>query len=282
VAGGGDFFRRVHLYENGDLLAIYEYEGIIRIDRDSKLLWARHDQSHHAIEVQSDGTIWTLTRFARVNPSLHPWKTVLEDAITVLSPDGRELRSYPILEAVQRSHFASLLDFAASHGDVLHANSLALRDGHALLSLSYIDTIAIMDLERNEIVWGLSGMSRRQHDAEFLPNGNLLFVDNRGNRGFSKVVELNPRTQQLAWSYLGDETNGFFTERYGANQRLPNGNTLITESNAGRAFEVTTSGEIVWEFLNPNRSDEPEPRIATLLELQRLPAGFPHRWAAGR
>jgi hypothetical protein len=34
-------------------------------------------------------------------------------------------------------------------------------------------------------------------------------------------------------------------------QRLPNGNTLITESAFGRFFEVTREGEIVWEYVNP-------------------------------
>jgi len=34
-------------------------------------------------------------------------------------------------------------------------------------------------------------------------------------------------------------------------QRLPNGNTLITESSFGRFFEVTKQGEIVWEYVNP-------------------------------
>ena len=34
-------------------------------------------------------------------------------------------------------------------------------------------------------------------------------------------------------------------------QRLPNGNTLITESSFGRFFEVTKEGEIVWEYVNP-------------------------------
>src|SRR6059036_3002382 len=34
-------------------------------------------------------------------------------------------------------------------------------------------------------------------------------------------------------------------------QRLPNGNTLITESSFGRLFEVTREGEIVWEYVSP-------------------------------
>src|SRR5262245_65643091 len=39
--------------------------------------------------------------------------------------------------------------------------------------------------------------------------------------------------------------------RMGCAQRLPNGNTLITESSFGRFFEVTKEGEIVWEYVNP-------------------------------
>ena len=34
-------------------------------------------------------------------------------------------------------------------------------------------------------------------------------------------------------------------------QRLPNGNTLITEGSDGRVFEVTPEHEIVWEFISP-------------------------------
>jgi hypothetical protein len=43
----------------------------------------------------------------------------------------------------------------------------------------------------------------------------------------------------------------FFSPRMGCAQRLPNGNTLITESSFGRFFEVTKEGEIVWEYVNP-------------------------------
>ncbi|HJP05426.1 MAG: hypothetical protein QGG67_07840 [Gammaproteobacteria bacterium] len=34
---------------------------------------------------------------------------------------------------------------------------------------------------------------------------------------------------------------------------LPNGNTLITESDRGRLLEVSPAGEIVWEYVNPDR-----------------------------
>ena len=34
-------------------------------------------------------------------------------------------------------------------------------------------------------------------------------------------------------------------------QRLPNGNTLITEGTDGRLIEVTRDHEIVWEYISP-------------------------------
>ena len=49
--------------------------------------------------------------------------------------------------------------------------------------------------------------------------------------------------------------NSFFSSHRGAAQRLVNGNTLITDSAGGRAFEVTAEGQVVWSYLNPNRSE---------------------------
>ncbi|HHX77017.1 MAG TPA: hypothetical protein GX697_01515, partial [Firmicutes bacterium] len=42
-----------------------------------------------------------------------------------------------------------------------------------------------------------------------------------------------------------------FSDRCSSADRLPNGNTLITETIRGRVIEVTPDREIVWEFLNP-------------------------------
>lgn len=74
----------------------------------------------------------------------------------------------------------------------------------------------------------------------------------------------------------------FFSEACGSVARMPNRNTLITESNGGRAFEVTPDKQIVWEFLNPHRSGSKNRLIATLLEVQRLEPDFPHQWARER
>ena len=67
------------------------------------------------------------------------------------------------------------------------------------------------------------------------------------------MLELDPATQAITWSYAGDERHPFYSRVRSAQERLPNGNTLVTESDGGRLLEVTPGGEIVWEYVNPER-----------------------------
>ena len=110
-----------------------------------------------------------------------------------------------------------------------------------------------------------------QHHAHIIPKGlpgagNLLVFDNGGSSGYgfaspiapdgvgafarstSRVVEINPVTLELVWSYTNPR---FFSTNISSAQRLPNGNTLITAGAGGRMFEVTTQGAIVWEYMYP-------------------------------
>ena len=130
-----DTFGRAHLYENGDLLVTYEGEGIVKLDRNSNLIWASHNGSHHDLFVEENGRIWVLTRKAHLNPKIHEWKPVLEDYITELAPDGTELRSFSIVEALQKSPLRS--DPRALHGRGRHpahehAQAARRRSGRAI------------------------------------------------------------------------------------------------------------------------------------------------------
>lgn len=55
----------------------------------------------------------------------------------------------------------------------------------------------------------------------------------------------------------------------GSQQQLPNGNVLITESNNGRLVEVTRDGQVVWEFINPDRFEGDGNRIAVVCSAVR-------------
>ena len=67
----------------------------------------------------------------------------------------------------------------------------------------------------------------------------------------SRVIELNPVTERIEWEYKADPPTSFYSVDRGSAQRLPNGNTLISQSNKGRVFEVTRDGQVVWEYFGP-------------------------------
>ena len=109
-----------------------------------------------------------------------------------------------------------------------------------------------------------------QHDAHLIPQslpgaGNLLVFDNQGAAGFppiylnlfqgSRVLEIDPITEEIVWQYdascSGRPFWTFFSSFISSARRLPNGNTLICEGMNGRLFQVTSEGEIVWEYVNP-------------------------------
>ena len=47
------------------------------------------------------------------------------------------------------------------------------------------------------------------------------------------------------------ETYKFYSDYVSSAQRLPNGNTLITNGAVGQFQEVTPDNEIVWEYISP-------------------------------
>lgn len=132
-----------------------------------------------------------------------------------------------------------------------------LPDGDILASFRPTSTVVRISRETGKIVWKLGPPTiAGQHGPTLLENGNILIFDNGVHRldesmPYSRVIEVDPATNQIVWKYQDKPAWNFFSPRMGYAQRLPNGNTLITESSFGRFFEVTKEGEIVWEYVNP-------------------------------
>ncbi len=101
--------------------------------------------------------------------------------------------------------------------------------------------------------------------------GNDLhrIFDNGRHGTYSRVIEIDPTTGDIVWKYKADIPENFYSKWRGSNQRLPNGNTLICESEKGRVFEVTREREIVWEFYNPEIKNERRHLIYRMMRVSR-------------
>jgi hypothetical protein len=83
---------------------------------------------------------------------------------------------------------------------------------------------------------------------------------NNAVRDYSRVLQFDPHTLAITWQYtpleagsrLFTDASKFYSSYISSAQRLPNGNTLITEGSDGRLIEVTPEHEIVWEYINPH------------------------------
>ena len=132
-----------------------------------------------------------------------------------------------------------------------------LPDGDILASYRPTSTVIRISRKTGKIVWKLGPPTvAGQHAPTLLENGNVLIFDNGPHRlddsvPYSRAIEVDPATNAIVWKYQDKPAWNFFSPRMGCAQRLPNGNTLITESSFGRFFEVTKEGEIVWEYINP-------------------------------
>ncbi|HWB10065.1 MAG TPA: arylsulfotransferase family protein [Pirellulales bacterium] len=259
--------------------------GLARLDKDSNILWEYPGAVHHDIDVGQDGNIYAIeNEFLIEMPAglEHIAAPCKSDRLVVLSADGERLREpISILEAIQKSPYSMLLsslrkargtegppdaghdsplDEGQRRFDLLHTNFVevlnakraakfpAFREGQVLISMRHLDAIAVLDVETGSVVWAASGPWREQHDPHFLDNGHLLIFDNRGGPRGSRVIEYDPQTQAFPWSYPGENDRPFYSSERGMGQRLPNGNTLIADSEEGKLIEVTQDREIVWFY----------------------------------
>ncbi|MGF1628083.1 MAG: arylsulfotransferase family protein [Kiloniellaceae bacterium] len=288
------YWRKAMLLPNGDLLAIFVATGdtpwgygMVKLDKESNVLWSYLGQTHHDIDIAADGSVYGLTHeMRRTTYEKHPQLTVprLDDFVVVLSPEGEEVKKVSILDALANSKYEWLLNRVSWYNkhDFIHTNNVDLIDaeaaavlpfaseGQVLLSFRDIDTIAVLDLESEDIVWAQRGSWIAQHDPDILPDGRILMYDNLGGfgeGGRTRILEIDPLTEEVVWSYSGSVEQPFFSEARGAQERLPNGNTLITETAGGRLFEVTRDGRIVWEFINPLRAEHPEQPGQTIVPI---------------
>lgn len=292
------YMRKARMFPNGDLLAIYIAAGdtpwgygMVMLDRDSRVKWRYLQHTHHDFDVGPDGRVYALIHdFSFTKPEGLGFldEPYLEDYLAILSPDGKEQKRISLLRAMAASPYRRLLytipRFASA--DPLHTNAVQLidtrlaahfpfaRPGQLLVSLRTLGTVVVLDPQSGRVVWAMRGSWLGQHDPKLLPDGHILMFDNAGNMGgagISRVLEVDPRTQAIVWSYRGDAAHPLASEIRGAVEREPNGDTLITESDGGRLLEVTPQGRTVWEYINPVRGGPGQGRIPVVSWGQRIP-----------
>jgi hypothetical protein len=288
-------WRQAVLMPNGDVVVVYIGQGaapwgygLARLDKDSNVIWTVSDHFHHDVTIGEDGNIYSLVH--RISNEKVPEipeikQPYFRDYIVVVSPDGKVLKEIDLFDAMIRrfkktGEEQSLYSFVyRRNGDFLHTNTAKyipkafadknpdVETGQILVSFRSMSMLAAVDPETDEVVWTLQGPWKSQHDPDMLPNGNLLIFDNNGRRvvgGHSSVLEYDPVKEESVWLYTGQD-HGFDSDIRGGQQKLSNGNILITESQGGRLLELTPEKELVWEWDSPYKSSPDKAYTAVVM-----------------
>ncbi|MDG4859060.1 aryl-sulfate sulfotransferase [Streptomyces sp. T-3] len=277
-----------HKYRGGVMQEIAPDGTVLREHRDR---FQHHDAHHYGDGRLLYGALEPLTgaEAAAVRGGVPGSEagggTIWADTIKEVDAQGRTTWEWRVAEHLGRAEFPLHPDYSREHYPLINS-VLPLRDGNILASLRSASAVIVISRATGEIVWRTEpGVVSQQHCPTELENGNFLVFDNGVYRPghdvpFSRVIEIERASGKVVWEYHDPAREAFFAPFMGGAQRLANGNTLVTDSPAGRLFEVTEDGYLCWEYVVPFFGGYREREVSALFPAEPNAVFRAYRYAA--
>ena len=298
---GGDINGLVFM-PNGDIIFNFEPAGLMRLDYCGDVVWRLPYFTHHSAYLDENGNIFVSARKYH-EESLPGWPNlvpeIFEEMVLEVSPDGEIVDEISVFDLLKRNNLEGLL-YASStalfgaevKGDLLHLNDVetfpsnlpsgVFERGDIMISLRNKNTIIVFNQASRKIKYVYTGSVVWQHDPDFVSGDEISIFDNhsiarslmnrkrRPENISSRIVTINARDNSMKVVFEGSKDIPFYTDIIGKQQRLPNGNLLLTESRWGRMIELTPDGRLAWEYNNILKSGVAKGSLGLLMDGQRL------------
>jgi hypothetical protein len=295
-------------------IGIARNHRLVKLDWDSNVRWVKRMRFHHDIAIAENNDIYAIVQKRRVVFDFGFPKFIYDEYISILTQDGEIKRQLSLLKILKKDIPRNEISFVRvikenigwlvnreiiqkpglqrkfiermkKFYDIFHVNTIEIIDrdigglckkGDLLICVRTLNIVGILDIKRERLIWSWGpGNLDWPHHPTLLENGNILVFDNGFYRGYSRIIELDPITKTIVWEYKSSPPDQFYSSSRGSSQRLPNGNTLITESDKGHVFEITHDGEIVWEFYSTEINKEDKTRRAIYRMMRIDPKNYP-------
>jgi Arylsulfotransferase (ASST) len=271
---------------NGQSAACYE------LDWDGNVVWQYEDPwIHHDYQRLPNGNTLIIkweelpkSKVKQIRGGYHADgddpASMLGDVVIEVSPAGKVVRRW--LSWHELDPKLDEICPLEHRREWTHANSIApTPKGEWLISLRSTSTLIRVNPRSGKIRWRFADdMMRHQHDAKFTAAGTITVFDNGVHRKgieYSRALEIDPKTRKVIWEYADNPPFTMYTLMGGCVDRLPNANTLITETAKGHFLEVTPDKKVVWEYINPFFGVNPRlgGRINMVFRAHRYSPGHP-------
>lgn len=258
-------WNHVELLPDGGILAIGSHHSLLRLDRDSRLVWQRDLAAHHDLDVTPDGDIYVLVDVLRTTGIDGGTVAFQDDVVAVLDARGRPRRRYSLYDAfsvdawrprVERS-LRRIPPYRKARLERLRRSAAQDGPGAAEALRLYAEASA----------------GRIDEDAELK---NVLFHNNAEDIFHANSIQVLPDAEPGLWSAgdllvclrrfdsiaVIDRDKGRVVWSWGPGEldrphhatRLPGGEILIFDNGTGRGWSrivrvAPARGEIVWQYV---------------------------------
>jgi len=256
------------LTSDGSLVFNNVLSPLIKIDKNSKLVWSVNGIFHHSIEVDADGNIWVpsvIKPTAFLPGILTDYK---DDAITELTANGKMLFQKSVAQIlVENGYQALLLGMGQYEKDMLHLNDIqpALTTGKywmkgdLLVSIRNRSAVFLYRPSTNKILWLKAGPWLNQHDVNFVDSTRISVFGNDVVRVFGEDRPLNGYSEEYIFNFKTNKTEmpytaflkkaKFATPSEGRADILPGGDLFVEETNKNRLLRGNASN-VIWQYVD--------------------------------
>jgi len=128
--------------------------------------------------------------------------------------------------------------------------TLSNGEAHVLITDQGNGRIIEVRIPHKQIVWEYDGLNN-PNAAELLANGNVLISDENNNQAL-EVTHVYGSPSSIVHAYT--QAGGVPFSGVAFASRLPDGHTLITDSNNSRIVETDETGADFWHFITNTRA----------------------------
>ena len=278
-------YRIIHsfLTEDGGLIFPGPYSPLVKIDKNSQLVWQnQEDAFHHSIEQDHEGNFWVPTavypyqidkRYVGTEYGRKGSHVYRDDAITKVSADGKILFQKSVSNIFIENNLGFLLFPITSYftNDPIHLNDIQpvlsdgphWKQGDLFLSLHQQHMIILYRPSTNKIIWKSVGHTVAQHDVDILDD-HRISIFNNNRRTFFDGEKVDGNNEVVIYDFKTDLYSKYFDESLiqydvrstfqGRSQILDSGGLFIEETNHGRLLFFNKDTSLQWQYVN--RADD--------------------------
>jgi len=257
-------WNHVELLEDGGVLAIGSHHVLLRLDRNSKILWKLDLPVHHDVSIAPDGDVYALmdaTRTAEIDEETVAFQ---DNLVQVISSSGEPLRTYSLFDAMAAPRWKPLIEQSLRRVARVTRSSRAVdgartetgNEKQSELARLHVDAVA-GDLERDADIKNVLFHNRVQD----IFHANSVQVLHRDEPGLwragdlllsilrlDRIAVLDQDSGEMIWSW-GSE---WLQEAHHATQ-CDNGQILVFDNGTRRGHSrilrlSPATGNVVWHY----------------------------------